>query len=282
MSFLPRLTKQLNRATSGIQEIVSAPGAAQRRVNSEAASIRRAAERFGSVLKGAQALGGGILSGKSFTGDGLLQSLVAGPLRGPMGDIGMRDERALALKYGPVKLAGGLTMEEARKLFQEFAATDFQRSNLWFVSVEDLNPNGRPDVNLNLFAQSVEYEPVTITSSAHQVGSAAFRAGHATELVEIQISTFDDTAGTLKKWFEARANAMANPDGTFGLPIDYLMRLRIEHAFISQEVAGKVSPFVHEYIVQAAGCSVSLNRGENALAALNITLVEHDSFGNLI
>lgn len=180
------------------------------------------------------------------------------------------------------KVIGGVTLEKAKEIFNEVANTDHARKNLFYISVDDISPSGdwlgEGNANFNLFATEVSYTPVTIQGDAVSVGSAQFDAAKGSERVEVRVTTLDDDKGTIKRWFNAKAAAFAHPDGTFGLPIDYLLHITILHSFIAEDAPGAGSGLKNKYLVRAGSIEHSLSRREDGLEEIQMTFVQHDTF----
>lgn len=182
-------------------------------------------------------------------------------------------------------LLGGLSPDEAIRQFRRFADTPKQKANLWFIQITDFQPAAQgaansPYVDVNMLALAVDYAAVTVNHNPQQVGSRAFSKPAHAELQDIRVTTLDDAAGSIKTWFAGKANSMARPDGTYGLPADYLMKLRVMHAFIGPDQADGQA-FVDEFIVQPKNIEISLNRRDDALAELQLTFGQFDNFGNI-
>lgn len=182
----------------------------------------------------------------------------------------------------PSPLLGGISAYEAEAIYKQVAGTDWAKKNLWHLAIYDLSPSGidRPDANL--FATDVGYAPFTINGNPVVVGSGSFDTVQGRAPVEIRITTRDDSRGTLKKWFQNRVIRMCRPDGTFGLPIDYLMRVDITHAYISPGVQGASNAHVDSYIVRPGALEVENSRRDDNLQELQLSLVEFDTFNNLV
>ena len=181
-----------------------------------------------------------------------------------------------SLEDSPSSLVGGITLAEARQRFDEFASIQHAKKNLWHISVENLSAGTAPDVNL--FATEVGYTPITINSEGVRIGSGSFAKVDGTERVEMRVTTYDDKDGTIKRWFADLASGLAKPDGTFGLPIEYLVRVTVTHAFIDEGVG---NAYVDTYVMQPGTIEYDHSRRDDALQELQFTLVQFDTFTSL-
>lgn len=178
----------------------------------------------------------------------------------------------------PPMLLGGITLEKAREIFQKSSSVNFAKKNLFYVSVIDVAPGGGELADFNLFATDASYSPVTITGDKVNVGSGVFDVPKTGDSVSLRLTTMDDERGTLKRWFKDRASRVCRPDGTHGLPISYLLRVRIVHAFIS-DTDEVPDAFFDEYIMRPGSIEYDLSRRDDALQELQMTFEQFDTFG---
>ena len=133
-----------------------------------------------------------------------------------------------------------------------------------------------PNVNhlFNLFATSVSYAPNTMTGERVHFGAASMDKLVGTEPVELQITTMDDEAGTLKRWFDAKFGQAAHTDGTFGLPNEYCVNITIYHA------VPQADPAAYKLHVRMRPQSVQheLSRSDQAMQEVSMTFMQHDTF----
>ena len=183
-----------------------------------------------------------------------------------------------AAKSNPPRLLGGITIEKAKEIFQKSAAINFAKKNLFYVSIIDVAPGGGELADFNLFSTDASYSPSTITGDKVNVGSGSFDIPKTGESVSLRLTTLDDEKGTLKNWFKDRASRVCRPDGTFGLPINYLLRVRIVHAFIS-DIDEFPEAFFDEYIMRPGSIEYDLSRKDDALQELQMTFEQFDTFG---
>jgi hypothetical protein len=196
---------------------------------------------------------------------------------------------ALIGKYLPPndrRLVGGISLYDAREQFKAFMKTDWEKANLWHLSIEDLVPTVNSYNNINFFANSVSYSPITITGEAIAIGSGSYDKVTNSERVEMQITSKDDTNGTIKKWLKERAAILAQPDGTFGLPVDYLQRVSVLHAYVSEDSDGASSggiirADVDTYIMRLGNIQYSKDRRTDELAEIQFSMVQFDTFTSI-
>lgn len=181
-----------------------------------------------------------------------------------------------SLEGTELSLAGGITLAEARRMFEESANTVYAKKNLWHLSASNIGPGSAP--NINLFATDVGYTSHSITGEAVRVGSAFIDKVDGTERVSMRITTYDDSVGTIKRWFEDLRLELAHRDGTFGLPIDYLVRFTVTHASILEGVG---NAFVEQYVMRPGTMETELSRREDGLEEIALTFEQFDPFTSL-
>lgn len=176
----------------------------------------------------------------------------------------------------PSQLMGGLTMAEARQLFEQHSSNDFAKKNLWCLRVRNIQ--GGEALDINMFAVDVSYPGFSVQGDAIQVGSGSFDNVTNSERREMRITTLDDSYGSVKKWFKERHSQMCHADGTFGLPIEYVFRVDVLHAFISEQSDGAVDGWVDSFVMRPGMLDFDLSRREDALQELQMTFVQWDTF----
>lgn len=181
-----------------------------------------------------------------------------------------------SIEGSPLALSGGITLTEARRMFEESANTDYAQKNLWHISAVNVSSGMAP--NINLFATEVGYSPHTMTGEAVKVGSAWFNKVDGAERVEMRITTYDDAQGSVKRWFEDLRMRKCRLDGTFGLPSDYLVIFTITHASILDGVA---SAYSDNYTMEPASIEFDLSRRDSNLQELQMVFVQFDPFSTL-
>lgn len=223
----------------------------------------------------------------------------------------------LPVHLQPLSLLGGVSLAKARQIQQRVANTDYARKNLWFISVANVTPLNLPfeaagaamgaitsgdffsvdtlasaasagaaflnwsNFDFNLFATDVSYAPVTLNSDSTHVGGAAFTTLTGRELVELRVTTLDDQNGTLKNWFRKKAALMVFPNGAIGLPITYLLKIRVTHGYISDEVDGIEAAYFDEFVMKPVSIDTDLSRREDGLQEIHMTFQQFDNFTQL-
>lgn len=182
---------------------------------------------------------------------------------------------------GESPLLGGLTPQEVLEVYQDVASTAYSKKNLFFISITDLKADiSKPLANLNLLTTSVSYAGLTISGDNQKIGGGSIHIPTNREVPEIRLTVYDDQNGSIKRWFYARADAMINPDGTHGIPMDYLMKIQIIHGFVNDMVTGSENAWVDTYVVKPTSLEIDKSRQDDALDELQITLTAFDTFYN--
>jgi hypothetical protein len=215
---------------------------------------------------------------------------IAGPLaRALRGDIagavtdGMTGflTGALAGALGKNRLLGGITLKEAARIHAEVQSTNYAKKNLWYLEIGDWNPEGGfEDIShtFNMFATDVAYTPWTISSEGKAIGMGAIDVINGSERIEMRITTYDDTSGTIKRWFNGKCNAVAHPDGTLGLPVDYLVTINVVHS-ATDEIGGALfGSYKETYVMRPSSVEFELSRSEDGLQQLQMTFSQFDTF----
>lgn len=181
----------------------------------------------------------------------------------------------------PSQLIGGITMAEARRRFEEHIDTvgDPAKKNLWCLRVRNIK--GGTPLDINLFAMDVSYAAFQVQGDAVPIGSGSFDNVTNSERREMRVTTMDDQAGTVKLWFAERHARMCHAEGTFGLPIDYVFRVDVLHAYIDEEVDGAARGWLDSYIMRPGSMDHDLSRREDGIQEVQMTFVQWDTFANL-
>lgn len=182
--------------------------------------------------------------------------------------------------WTPAPLWGGMTLQQYRSAWFERAMTPSAWKNLFFVSIRELQPsreapNGAEPINL--LALDASFAPVTMPGEAVPIGSANLDKLETTDRVELRLTTLDDSRGTLKRWFIAKADQAARQDGTFGLPAEYLCVVSLIH----MDPAGKNAPDVrmtHRWLMRPSNIDLELSRRTPELEELAMSFVQFDTF----
>ncbi len=180
---------------------------------------------------------------------------------------------------GASDLIGGITLADARQRFEAHAALDLAKKNLWCIRVR--NVQGGAAMDINMFALDVNYPSYSVQGEPVLVGSGSFDNVTNSERREIRVTTLDDSAGTVKQWFRERHDAMCHADGTFGLPVEYVFRVDVLHAFIDETVDGAYGGWIDSYLMRPGTLDNDLSRRESGLQELQMTFVQWDTFGAL-
>lgn len=179
------------------------------------------------------------------------------------------------------EVIGGISLKRAREIFEECAATKYARKNLWFISIRDLKAGQHAASKINLFATEVSYNVITVSGEPVRVGSGSFDTVNNSERVELRVTTMDSEAGDLKKWFKERTDRLAHSDGTFGLPIDYLMKIEILHAYMDAGISGAEVAYKDAMIMRPGDMAFDLSRREQGMQEIQMSFVQFDTFTNL-
>lgn len=187
----------------------------------------------------------------------------------------------------PTPLLGGITPAEAKAIFDECSAIRYAKKNLFLIEVTDLMPSSMDSLvsklmtgdgasMFNLFATEVNYSPWTITGDKVRVGSGSIDSVHSLESIDLRLTTMDDSVGTLKKWFESKAAAATKRDGCVGVPIEYLVKIRILHSFITD--ASNRGGYESVLYMRPAGIEYDLSRRDDTVQEIQMTFSQFDSF----
>jgi hypothetical protein len=260
----------INQAASLVQAEVSpaVSAAALSKINAGVSAIQQAAS--GNLL-GAAA--------------GLLNS---GVISGALASMGGEVLTQLAYMSTANPLMGGITPFEAKQIYAETAGTQFAKQNLFLVEVTDLS-SGLPQIfggssgpSFNMFVTGVDYSPISTSGEKYQIGAGSMDSVRGREPVEMRITTLDDKKGTVKSWFEYKVSQMINDDGTVGVPADYLVKIRVLHAFITNDsnIADSQGNggYENSRLVRPVSMDLSLSRRDDGLQEVHLTFTQHATF----
>jgi hypothetical protein len=266
------------------------------RVSSQVSSAVTGAIKGFSVLGAGQALAKNVVGKYAPQASGALSNLLRGDVVGAglaalretdvgrkLGTLMTPETAGLLFNSMDNPLMGGITPFAAQQIIADVQATNYAKKNLFFLEVLDYFPSqGGTQQKIsglfNLFATNVSLSPYTVTGEAQAIGSANMDRVHGTERTELRITTYDDAYGSMKRWFETRVNLVANQDGTFGVPADYIVCIRILHAAINDEVMQKYGGFEQRFIMRPASLETELSRTENGLQEIQMTFSQFDTF----
>jgi hypothetical protein len=178
-------------------------------------------------------------------------------------------------------LLGGITPEAASRMAEEVQSTAYSKKNLFFVEIRDWNPPaGMEDISkkFNMFAVDISLGARTITSEAKPIGMGSMDVVNGIDPSEIRVTTYDDANGTVKKWFEAKYKQIAHPDGTVGVPADYLIGFNVIQSAIDDEVMALFGGHKTEMILRPAGIETEMSRSEDNMEQVVMTFHKFDTF----
>ena len=99
-------------------------------------------------------------------------------------------------------------------------------------------------------------------------GGLALARGGAPE--ESRTITFDSTDLTIMIRIDA------NADGTVGVPMDYLVKIRVLHSFITDD--SNKGGYEDTFLMRPVSVSSSLSRREDAVQEVQLTFTQFDTF----
>ena len=288
MSLFDSISSQMVNAgiSAARQAANSAAGSIAREVNSSVGGAVRSGrsainDALGSTVGGIanSAINAGINAGLGQAGRAINDAM-----GGAMGGFGLGGQNlrigatggSVSQPCGAVPILGGVSMAEAAALHQQQQEADYAKKNLWMLEVVSSPLFGSFQEHFNLYAFNVEYAPVTISGDKIKVGAAVIDSVLTAEPVEMRVTTRDDRFGSIRKWFDAHANASVNADGTVGYPADYLIKIKVTHAFITPDSNQGGHEDFGQY--RAGSVDVSLSRSEDALEEMTMTFIQLDTF----
>lgn len=176
----------------------------------------------------------------------------------------------------PTPVFGGISPTEAREIIRESVNTKYAKTNLFYISLESPLTDETDDKFFNMFATSVDLTPVSISAEKRRVGGAVIDSIQGNESVDLSITTLDDTAGTIKRWFSRHADAASASDGTVGVPASYAIKVRVLHAFLNME--SSLNAYENKGLFRPTNIELSLSRREHELAEVRMTFSQLDTF----
>lgn len=203
---------------------------------------------------------------------GLLTALESGFADDALGNLLGAQSSQRRYWGGANMLYGGITPSEAKRIFQEAVDAKRAKKNLFLLTVQSALA-GDFSHEFNLFCTDIDRGSSEVSGGKVRTGSAQLDTLTQAEPVVMRITTMDDRAGTLKRWFEAHIAAVAAQDGSFGVPADYSIVFTVQHAFV-----GDVGGFTGRTLCRAQSYEVSLSRREDALEELQMTFTQLDTF----
>jgi hypothetical protein len=238
--------------------------------------LAQAVSSIGTGMAKNAAMGLGIagdLMGGDFDNAGL-RLLDSGLLRDLLPGM---DGVASQVKYWGTStpLFGGITPAEAKRLHEEIMATRFAKKNLFLIEVSS-ELMGDVSNRFNLFATDISYSPITIAGEKRRIGSASQDTVQGSDPVEMRITTKDDQAGTIRRWFSAHSAKVAGTDGTVGVPAEYAIKIKIVHAYISRE--SNRGGYEDIGLFRPANIEVDLSRRDDNLEEIQMSFTQLDTF----
>jgi hypothetical protein len=241
--------------------------------------LKTAVGRFAPSMSGALSKA---LSG-DFVGAGL--SALSKTGIGKTVNAALTDSAATSLLYETmdIPLLGGITPFEARQILQDIQSTNYARKNLFFLEILDYfsgngGAQGQSSGLFNLFATNVSFGPCTATGEAVNIGSAQMDGVHASERTEMRITTLDDSYGSIQRWFETRFNGLAHDDGTFGVPADYLVQVRLLQAALNDSVMQRYGGLERVWVMRPGQIDLELDRADQQLQQVQLSFTQFDTF----
>ncbi|WMC11771.1 hypothetical protein PU634_05230 [Oceanimonas pelagia] len=219
--------------------------------------------------------GGGAVASNLLAGnfqDAAITALDAGLADRVLSSFGSRAGAQMRFWRNGNPLYGGISPGEARQIHSEATTTGKAKKNLFLVKVSSLL-QGDFSRQFNLFCVDIEHTPFIVSGDKFKVGAAFVDMPNASEVDELRITTLDDKRGTMKRWFEDHAAAVAARDGTVGVPGQYAITFTIEHAFV-----GELGGFKGKGLFRPVSYDVSLSRRDDALEEIQMTFTQIDTF----
>lgn len=127
-----------------------------------------------------------------------------------------------------------------------------------------------------MFCTSLDYSPTTISGEKKKVGAASIDIVQSADPVELRMTTMDNKAGFIKRWFEDHCSAAAATDGTVGVPGKYAVKIKVVHAFISK--ASNQGGYENIGLFRPANMEISLSRQDSGMQELSLTFSQLDTF----
>ena len=195
----------------------------------------------------------------------------------------------------PNELLGWMTPRQVAEIQRLVRDAGPVRKNVFCLRIADPNP---PPMEIDgasagvgvaglfdLLALDVSYSLITLTGDKVPVGSAVMDKVTGTEAIEIQVTTIDDEAGTLKRWFERKCRQAANEDGTFNPQGKYAFEMEIVHGLPHDHGISPALPaekvaraYSNTYRIRAVSLQCEMSRRDQALQELQMTFTQVDTW----
>lgn len=185
------------------------------------------------------------------------------------------------IDWSPAPVFGEMgSMDALRQAFERSAMIEKAWKNLYYVEITEFRrsqeaPSGAGGFNDYVF--DVGFAPVTMPGEQVQIGSGNMDSLSSTERVEVRMTVIDDIRGSIKRWFIAKCDQAARVDGTFGLPVEYLVTVDLTHmATLGPEPPSK--RLRHKFVMRPTNLEVELSRRDAGLEELQLSFVQFDTF----
>lgn len=188
-------------------------------------------------------------------------------------------------QWTPAPVFGGVSSADFYDLWRSTAMIAHGYKNLFYINIEErraslASPGGVPS-SLNLLAVDVSFAPFTTPGEQVNLGSANLDNLAQAERVEMRVTTFDDDRGSIKRWYYGKADQATHRDGTFGLPDDYLVTIRLTH-MAPTNAGSDDARFRNVYLMRPANIEIELSRRDPALEELQLSFVQFDTFMEVV
>lgn len=112
---------------------------------------------------------------------------------------------------------------------KRMAATDYRMP--WQFRIEmDEAPK-----DFDLLVKSISQAPITIETTPFMAGGKTINMPTGVAGVSLALTCYDTEKEEMYKWMEKRLGLVKNKDGTWNLPIDYLINCKIYRVFGDKE-----------------------------------------------
>lgn len=195
----------------------------------------------------------------------------------------------------PNELMGWLTPRQVAEIQSLVRQAGPVRKNLFCIRIADPNPPAMEMTGtaagagvaglFDLLAMDVSYSPITLTGDKVPVGSAVMDKVTGIDPVEVQVTTIDDEAGTLKRWFEAKCGQVVNRDGTFNPQGKFAFEMEIVHGIPHDHGISPALPlenvakaYSNRFRVRPVSIQCEMSRRDQALQELQMTFTQVDTW----
>ncbi len=185
-----------------------------------------------------------------------------------------------ASPWAPAPMLGADDFNAYRSAFEQAALMPKAWKNLFFVQIKELRPSGLAPGGadgFNLFVVDLSWAPITMPGDAIAVGGANLDHLNSAERVELRMTTFDDESGSVKRWFEGKAEQASHKDGTFGLPVEYLVTVDITHMKTMQPGAAGLHAR-QKFLMRPSSMENELSRQAPELETVMLAFTQFDTF----